>query len=56
MSEEMSRFMSAVQNELHSRGASASLSVDEEDIVNDYGGQQFSAMRCAERIIEERPT
>jgi len=56
MSEGMSRFMSEVQNELQNRGASASLSADEEDLVNDYGEQQFSAKKCAERIIEGRAT
>lgn len=54
MSEGMGRFMSEVQIELQSRGASASLSVDEQDLVNDYGDQQFSAKKCAERIIEGR--
>jgi hypothetical protein len=56
MSEGMSRFMSEVQNELQNRGASASLSVDEVDLVNDYGEQQFSAKKCAARIIEGRTT
>jgi hypothetical protein len=56
MSERMGRFMSEVQHELQNRGTSPSLSVDEEDLVNDYEEQQFSAKKCAERIIEQRAT
>lgn len=56
MSERMGPFMSEVQNELQNRGASASLSVDEVDLLNDYWEQQFSATKCAQRIIEGRAT
>lgn len=54
MGNEAGNFMAQVQEHLVAAGASGTLSVDEQDIVTDFQEQDFSAKRCAERIVEER--
>jgi hypothetical protein len=54
MQEATSDFINQVQQQLQEKGASAELNIDEQDIVDDFADKQFSALQCAERIIDSR--
>jgi hypothetical protein len=54
MSDGISDFINKVQGELNQRGASASLSIDEQDVADDFASQDLDAAACAERIIASR--
>jgi hypothetical protein len=54
MSDGISDFINKVQDELNLRGATASLSIDEQDVADDFASQDLDAVACAERIIASR--
>lgn len=54
MENEASNFMAQVQTQLNELESAPALSVAEQDIVESFQEQEFSARRCAERIAEER--
>lgn len=47
-------FMAQVQDKLSEIGSAPALTGDEQDIVAQFQEQEFSAQRCAERIVEQR--
>lgn len=46
--------MAQVQQHLVATGATASLSIDEQDIVQDFAEQELGAQQCARMIAKER--
>jgi len=54
MGNDIGDFMAKVQQYLVEAGAAATLSIDEQDIVKDFAGQDLGAQQCARRIAEER--
>lgn len=47
-------FMSQVQIQLNELGGAPALTASEQDVVADFQEQEFSAQRCAQRIVEDR--
>jgi len=54
MENESSNFMAQVQDKLSEIGSAPALTGDEQDIVAQFQEQEFSAQRCAARIVEQR--
>ena len=54
MENEASKFMAKVQGQLNELGSAPALTASEQDVVADFQEQEFSAQRCAQRIVEER--
>jgi len=54
MGNDVGDFMAQVQQHLVGGGAAATLSIDEQDIVQDFAEQELGAQQCACRIAEER--
>lgn len=54
MQEAISEFMGDVSTALHACGDAPQLSSDENDIVDDFALQGFSASSCAEHIHAQR--
>jgi hypothetical protein len=54
MGNDVGEFMAHVQQHLAAAGVTASLSIDEQDIVKDFAEQELGAQQCARRIAEER--
>ena len=49
-----SQYFTDVRTQLDQVGASATLSADERDIVDDFEAQEFSASACAKHIVKQR--
>lgn len=49
-----SNFMAQVQDQLNELGSVPALTVGEQEITQDFHENEFSARRCAERIVEWR--
>lgn len=54
MNNGVSNFMEQVQGQLNELGSAPALSADEQDVVQDFHEQDFSARRCAESIVDGR--
>jgi len=54
MGNDAGNFMAQVQQHLVATGATASLNIDEQDIVTDFAEQELGAQQCARWIAEER--
>lgn len=54
MSNGISDFSDKVQGELNQRGAATALSIDEQEIVQDFVDQELGPAACAEQIMANR--
>lgn len=54
MKNDVGDFMAQVQYHLVEAGATASLSINEQDIVKDFAENGLGAQQCSRRIVEER--